>query len=155
MGNTELDRALEHYRRLQKNMGYEGRDAEFAVYLNEPVFQYEDGTTRQADYEKRQATVYQNIGKLFLPNGVQPPAILASNRGMSFPVDGYYLPEEGAFYFNKAKSHYDRRSLNWLLLHESTPGIIFRIATRLNKLPATTLFHIASIHPTLKAGQLT
>ena len=126
MGNFELDRALAHYHRLQKNMGYEGRDAEFAAYLDGPTFQYAEGSTPQADYEQRQATVYRNIGKLFLPNEVQPPAIRASKRGMSFPVDGYYLPEEGAFYFNKAKSHYDRRSLDWLLLHESTPGHHFQ-----------------------------
>ncbi|WMW80621.1 DUF885 domain-containing protein [Undibacterium cyanobacteriorum] len=126
MGTAELDRALDQYRRLQRNMGYEGRDAAFAAYLNSAVFQYEDGTTPQADYEKRQSTVYQNLGKLFLPNAVRPPAIRASSRGMSFPVDGYYIPEEGAFYFNKAKSHYDRRSLDWLLLHESTPGHHFQ-----------------------------
>jgi uncharacterized protein (DUF885 family) len=126
MGNAELERALEQYRRLQKNMGYEGRDKEFAAYLDSPAFKYAEGTTPQADYEQRQATVYQNISKLFLPNGVQPPAIRASTRGMSFAVDGYYLPEEGAFYFNKAKSHYDRRSLDWLLLHESTPGHHFQ-----------------------------
>ena len=126
MGNAELDRALGQYRRLQKNMGYEGRDAEFAAYLDGPTFQYAEGSTPQADYEQRQATVYRNIGKLFLPNDVQPPAIRASNRGMGFPVDGYYLSDEGAFYFNKAKSHYDRRSLDWLLLHESTPGHHFQ-----------------------------
>mgnify|MGYP000154902118 CR=1 FL=1 len=126
MGNAELERALDQYRRLQKNMGYEGRDAEFAAYLSSPVFQYEDGTSPQADYEKRQGTVYQNLGKLFLPNAVRPPAISASSRGMSFPVDGYYIPELGTFYFNKAKSHYDRRSIDWLLLHESTPGHHFQ-----------------------------
>lgn len=126
MGNAELDLALDRYRRLQKNMGYAERDAEFAAYLNSPVFQYEEGTTPQADYEKRQAIVYQNLGKLFLPNAVRPPVIRASTRGMTFPVDGYYIPEEGAFYFNKAKPHYDRRSLDWLLLHESTPGHHFQ-----------------------------
>ncbi len=138
MGNAELDRALGQYHRLQKNMVYEGRDTEFATYLNGATFHYPDGTTPQADYEQRQALVYQNIGKLFLPNGVQPPTIRASNRGMSFPVDGYYLPEEGAFYFNKAKSHYDRRSLDWLLLHESTPGHHFQNRYAVKQAACTT-----------------
>ncbi|TXI94919.1 MAG: DUF885 domain-containing protein [Burkholderiaceae bacterium] len=126
MGHAELDRALAHYQRLQKNMGYEGRDAEFSAHLRSSAFQYPDGTSPQADYEQRQAWIYQNLQRLFLPNQVQAPVIKASDRGMSFPVDGYYLPEEGAFYFNKAKSHYDRRSLDWLLLHESTPGHHFQ-----------------------------
>jgi uncharacterized protein (DUF885 family) len=122
LGNAELKRALERYRQLQANMGYAGRDAEFATYLSSAVFQYEGESTPQADYEKRQAIVNQNLHKLFLPNAIQPPKIKPSTLGSALPVDGYYEPEENTFYFNKAKSHYERRNVDWLLLHESTPG---------------------------------
>lgn len=122
MGHAELERALERYRRLQARMGYAGRDTEFATYLNSPAFHYEGESTPQADYEKRQAIVNQNLHKLFLPNAIQPPQIKASTLGAALPVDGYYEPEEKTFYFNKAKSHYERRNVDWLLLHESTPG---------------------------------
>lgn len=122
MGHTELKRALKRYHQLQHRMGYEGRDAEFAVYLNSRIFQYEGESTPQADYEKRQAIVNQNLHKLFLPNTIQSPQIKASTLGAALPVDGYYEPEEQTFYFNKAKSHYERRNIDWLLLHESTPG---------------------------------
>ena len=38
MGHAELDRALAHYQRLQKNMGYEGRDADFSAHLRSSAF---------------------------------------------------------------------------------------------------------------------
>lgn len=141
MGHAELERALERYRLLQVRIGYGGRDAEFAAYLNSPAFHYQGESTPQADYEKRQAIVNQNLHKLFLPNSIQPPQIKASTLGAALPVDGYYEPEENTFYFNKAKSHYERRNIDWLLLHESTPGHHYQSrygieqATCPNKLP--------------------
>ncbi len=90
MGESELNRALERYRQLQAHMGYAGRDAEFSAYLAGPAFQYEEGTTPQADYESRQAIVDQHLGKLFLPNAIQPPQIKPSTLAAAMLVDGYY-----------------------------------------------------------------
>jgi uncharacterized protein (DUF885 family) len=122
MGRSELDRALARYAALQSRMGYAGRDKAFALYLDSPAFRYPEGTTPQADYEERQATVYQNLHKLFVPTSIQPPQIRQSDLGAAMPVDGYYEPDERTFYFNKAKASFERRNIDWLLLHESTPG---------------------------------
>lgn len=122
MGHSELERALTRYRELQASMGYGGRDPEFAAYLDSPAFSYPEAETPQADYEKRQAIVDKNMHKLFVPTGIAPPVIRRSDLGSALPVDGYYEPEEGTFYFNKAQASYGRRNLDWLLLHESTPG---------------------------------
>ena len=126
MGQAELDRALARYRTLQARMGYAGRDQEFAAYLAGPDSRYSEGTTPQADYEARQATVYQNLHKLFLPSSVKPPQIRQSDRGPAFPADGYYDPDQTTFYFNKGKDGFKRRNIDWLLLHESTPGHHFQ-----------------------------
>ena len=126
MGHSELNKAIARYRELQVNMGYGGRDKEFAAYLDSPAFSYLDGTTPQADYEVRQTTVYQNLNNLFLPTSITPPQIRKSELGASLPVDGYYVPEESTFYFNLAKSSYNWRNIDWLLLHESTPGHHFQ-----------------------------
>ncbi len=122
MGQSELDNAIARYRVLQARMGYAGRDQAFAAYLDSPAFIFAGDTTPQADYETRQAIVYQNLGKLFLPTSIAPPLIRQSNRGLDFPADGYYEPDQLTFYFNKARSGYQRRNIDWLLLHESTPG---------------------------------
>jgi uncharacterized protein (DUF885 family) len=122
MGHRELELALKRYQTLQARMGFAGRDAEFAAYLAGPTFSYPQGETPQADYEARQATVDQQMHKLFLPTGIAPPQIRRSNLGKAMPVDGYYEPDEATFYFNQAQASYGRRNIDWLLLHESTPG---------------------------------
>jgi uncharacterized protein (DUF885 family) len=103
-------------------MGYGGRDKEFLAYLDSPAFSYPEGSTPQLDYEARQGLVYKNLHKLFMPTGIQPPLIRQSTLGPAMPVDGYYEPEESTFYFNRATANFGRRNVDWLLLHESTPG---------------------------------
>ena len=50
-----------------------------------------------------------------------------------------------------AKSHYDRRSLDWLLLHESTPGHHFQNRYAVKHRPAlNTVSHIVHILPTFE-----
>jgi uncharacterized protein (DUF885 family) len=122
MGNAELARALDRYHALQAHMGYAGRDQEFASYLKSAVFRYPEGSTPQADYQTRQAIVYKNLNKLFVTTSIQAPQIRESSLGLAMPADGYYEPDEGVFYFNKAKPGYERRNIDWLLMHESTPG---------------------------------
>ncbi|MBY0573770.1 MAG: DUF885 domain-containing protein [Undibacterium sp.] len=122
MGKSELKHAQERYLSLQTRMGYAGRDTEFFSYLQSAAFDYPDGSTPQADYEHRQAIIEQHMTTLFFPNSIHAPHIKASTQGAALPVDGYYEPEEKTFYFNRSKSHYQRRDIDWLLLHESTPG---------------------------------
>jgi uncharacterized protein (DUF885 family) len=122
MGHAELQNAITRYAALQARMGYAGREKDFADHLDSAQFRYPEGATPQADYEARQAIVYQNLHKLFMPTAIQPPQIRPSALGAALPVDGYYEPDELTFYFNKAKPSYERRNIDWLLLHESTPG---------------------------------
>lgn len=122
MGRAELLRAQGRYRALQDRMGYAGRDQAFAAHLAGPDFLYPEGSTPQADYEARQAIVEAHMPKLFPASGIAGPAIKASTMGPALPVDGYYEPDEQTFYFNKARAGYGRRNVDWLLLHESTPG---------------------------------
>jgi uncharacterized protein (DUF885 family) len=121
-GKAETARVLARYRQLQVQMGYAGKDKEFAAYLADPSFLYPGTETPQKEYEAKQATVFRNLDKLFLPRGVAPAAIKESTQGAAFPADGYYDGQSQTFYFNKAKASYERRNLDWLMLHESTPG---------------------------------
>jgi uncharacterized protein (DUF885 family) len=63
---------------------------------------------------------------LFFPTSIQPPQIRQSDLGTAFPVEGYYEPDLLTFFFNKTKTGYGRRNIDWLLLHESTPGHHFQ-----------------------------
>jgi uncharacterized protein (DUF885 family) len=122
MGHSELNKAIVRYRALQERMGYAGRDKEFAAYLDSPAFKYPADATPKADYEARQAIIYKNLNKLFPETLIAPPQIRQSDLGAALPVDGYYEPDQRTFYFNKTGASYGRRNVDWLLLHESTPG---------------------------------
>lgn len=121
-GKQELAQALLRYRALQSKMGFEGKDAAFYAYLATEQFFYPEGQTPLADYEARQATVYRNLHKLFLVTEVQPARVMQSTRGAAMPADAYYDTDTRTFYFNRAKPRFERRNVDWLLLHESTPG---------------------------------
>jgi uncharacterized protein (DUF885 family) len=125
-GRTELAAVQGRYRRLQAAMGYAGKDDAFQAYLASPQFMYAAGTTPQADYEARQARVYANLPKLFPAHAIGPAAVRESTRGMAFPADGYYDTDTRTFYFNKNGPTYQKRNVDMLLLHESTPGHHFQ-----------------------------
>ncbi len=125
-GKIELASVQARYRRLQAAMGYAGKDEAFYAHLKSAQFMYPAGTTPQADYEARQATVFQNLHKLFAPTTVKPALVRESTRGEAFPADGYYEPDERTFYFNKNGANYQKRNVDMLLLHESTPGHHFQ-----------------------------
>ena len=138
-GKVELAAVKARYQRLQAAMGYAGRDDAFQAYLKKPDFLYPQGTTPQADYETRQATVFANLHKLFPPHTLKPAAVRESGRGDAFPADGYYDSSSRTFYFNKNGPAYQRRNVDMLLLHESTPGHHFQshYAPQANGCPVT------------------
>ncbi|MES2319870.1 MAG: DUF885 family protein, partial [Pseudomonadota bacterium] len=48
------------------------------------------------------------------------------SRTAAVPADGYYDSGSRTFYFNKNGASYQKRSVDWLLVHESTPGHHFQ-----------------------------
>ena len=125
-GEAELARVLSRYRALQAAMGYAGKDEAFYAYLNSPAFMYPRGQTPKAEYEARQEVVFARLPRLFLAHSLKPALVAESARGDSFPADGYYESGSRTFYFNKNGPLYQRRNVDMLLLHESTPGHHFQ-----------------------------
>ena len=125
-GEVELERVLARYRSLQAQMGYAGKDQAFYAFLNSPQFMYPPGVTPKADYERRQLTVFANLQTLFPPHSLTPAIVRESTRGDAFPADGYYDSASRTFYFNKNGPGYQKRNVDMLLLHESTPGHHFQ-----------------------------
>lgn len=125
-GEVELARVLTRYRAVQAAMGYAGKDEAFNAFLGSIRFSYPQGATPQADYEQRQKIVFANLHKLFPPHTIKPALVRESTRGDAFPADGYYDAGARTFYFNKNGPLYQRRNVDMLLLHESTPGHHFQ-----------------------------
>jgi uncharacterized protein (DUF885 family) len=62
------------------------------------------------------------MGTLFPASAIKPARIGESSQGAAFPADGYYDGDRQTYYFNNSRGYYGRRNLDWLILHESTPG---------------------------------
>ena len=122
-GRAELAAALNRYRELQKQLGFEGDDAGLADYLAQPQF-------READFD-RLGTIFKHVQKdvrvkmadMFHPHDNASPAeIVRSNRGQAFRAFGYYIPEEKTFYYNPLEDTFDLNKARWLFIHEGSPG---------------------------------
>ncbi len=133
-GQKQLAAAIGRYRAVQKEMGFAGDLEGFLKHLSTtPEFASSNHTEILASYKNKQQIVRGNIAKHFYVNEPMPlVAIHKSDKGMAFPAPGW-ASEEG-FFYNVFAEQYDLRQMDWLFLHEATPGHIFQrhIAQRQN-----------------------
>lgn len=122
-GLHEITRANAAYDALQKQMGFEGDDAGLRAHLQQPQF-FETDPARILDgYKNKQRIVRTHLAKQFaLGLDVPLAKIEQSPLGNRFPAPGYYDPDVGVFYFNILDQKYDLRQMDWLFIHEATPG---------------------------------
>lgn len=88
-----------------------------------------------AGYIERQRIVEGNIGRLFHSDyDVAPVTIKRSPLGEELPAAGYYVADEGTFYYNAFRGAYDMNQADWVFLHEVLPGhhFAFQIAAMHN-----------------------
>ena len=122
-GLSELAAANARYDEIQERMGFEGDEEALREHLNADSYFSTDQALIEARYAERQTRTFENIHRLFLSDyGVAPAQIKQSPLGMSFPAPGYYNPDENTFYYNVLNETYDLRQVDWLFIHEATPG---------------------------------
>ncbi len=121
-GERELSEALTEYRRIQAELGYEGKDEAFSAFLNSSRFRYEVDESPLSGLLANQKTVWENMHRVFLDYPIEPATIKQSDLGDSFPVDAFYVDEEQVFYFNLLKEGFRIREMELMFLHEATPG---------------------------------
>ena len=127
-GEREIASARKQHDALQRKMGFEGDDEGLRRRLAAETFVVPDGPEIGALFEAAQKVVRENLRTLFSSDyGVEPAAIRRSDRGAAFAVPGYYVFDERAFYYNVLSETYDTRQVDWLLLHEETPGHHFQL----------------------------
>jgi uncharacterized protein (DUF885 family) len=122
-GLREITRANAAYDALQKQMGFEGDNAGLLAHLQQPQF-FETDPARILDaYKYKQSIVRAHLARQFtLGLDVPLAKIERSPLGAQFPAPGYYDPDVGVFYFNILDKKYDLRQVDWLFIHEATPG---------------------------------
>ena len=136
MGEEELARAVADYDALQAQMGFAQDDDGLASHLSSRSPRSDGDAQTLALFKRKQETIWKNLVKLFPDaHGVEPAKIMRSPRGASFPVPGYYNPDEKTFYYNVLEETYDDRQADWLLIHEGAPGHHLQIHASRNAKP--------------------
>lgn len=128
-GERELAQSVANYRETAAQLGFAGRLDKFAEHLSTHGQTLTDDAEVAALFAARQRTVRDHMAQAFnhYP-GIEPAHIKRSDRGESFAVPGYYIPNEKTFYYGAPKGGYDVRQADWLFLHEATPGHHFQLS---------------------------
>lgn len=117
------------------NQRYEAQKARAPVNTPDDSSGAIDEATIAAAYAERQRIVEKHIDRLFHSDyDIEPVKIKRSPLGEELPAAGYYVADEGTFYYNAFGGAYDVNQADWVFLHEVLPGhhFAFQIAAAHN-----------------------
>lgn len=120
LGESEVARVKLEIEKIQSQMGYEGRTADFYSYLDGPAFSITDEKVLQALLRQVRDTVYYNLGNDFEIKNIPQVQIRPVKDPSKDTPPGFY--DNGVFYYTFFNGRFPRRSLEWLFLHEAMPG---------------------------------
>ncbi|APV50996.1 hypothetical protein BWI17_15655 [Betaproteobacteria bacterium GR16-43] len=123
-GEAEVARIRGEMRRVQDQMGYAGRDAEWRERLRSQVVTDPDAVA--ARFMRVRDTVQAALPRYFLPRDVRPPPIEPAPNATKDTPPGYYT--NGVFYFGFFGGRFPARSFGWLYLHEAMPGHHYQLS---------------------------
>jgi hypothetical protein len=118
-GEGGLARALEEIQRIQKTLGYGGRDADFARWLHGAEHRMTAAAAVRAAFQSLHGRIEDRLPALFEPVAVPPPAIKRWTGGTDL-APAYY--DRGTFYFSMRGGSFPRCDLDFIYLHEAIPG---------------------------------
>lgn len=120
LGYEEIARVRREISKIQSELGYAGKDAEFYEHLNAASFFITSEKSLQSDLEAFQKKILVGLPTAFEKTDIPLVGIQSSPKPDKDSPPGYY--EDGVFYFNFFGGKFNRRSLPWLFLHEAIPG---------------------------------
>ncbi|MCW3125905.1 MAG: hypothetical protein JWO03_1563 [Bacteroidetes bacterium] len=127
-GEKEVAHIHSEIHAIQKQLGYEHDSAGFYKKLQSDDFVLTDKPEIIKRYEAIKATVYKNVGHLFIDTNVADVAFMEWPNANKFTPPGYYSPKKdnavgtAVFYFNFSEGRHNTRSMDWLFMHECVPG---------------------------------
>lgn len=122
LGLEEIEKIRASMTLLQSDLGYAGRDLEFQTYLNSESFQFRDLSSLQQQYEAINAVAMNHLANLFPWLNPAPAKIAKELKASKDTPPGRYSRKEKTFFYSFYNQNHNRRSMEWLVLHESAPG---------------------------------
>ena len=135
-GEREVAHVHDEIAALRKQLGYEHDSAGFYHHLQSDTFILTDKQAVIKRYEAIKATVYKNIGHLFIDTDVADITFKEWPNANKYTPPGYYSPKKDSadgtavFYFNFSEGRHNTRSMDWLFMHEGVPGHHYQWCTR-------------------------
>jgi len=121
-GLQEVQKVQQQIRQVQQETGYAQDSAGFYQQLQDSSFFLEDEEEILQAYQEKYKTALARMPWLFMPSAI--PALhfaKVANADQDTPP-GYYSGENRTFYFNFYGQRHNKRSMDFLLLHEGIPG---------------------------------
>lgn len=117
-GIEEIERVKAHIEdiRIKKGLSVE----QFYLHLNDTGFYFNNETQLQKSFEHVKKIILQNMPLLFNVKQVSNVNISRGNNNALAQTPGYY--DANTFYYNFSGSHYNKRQVDWLFIHEAIPG---------------------------------
>lgn len=129
-GVSEVNRIKGEIEKIQKTLGYEGRDNEFIQHLHDDIFFIKNEPDIKVRYSQISDTVSSHLSELFFPSDIPVLKVERDpNSGKAVPP-GYY--RNSTFYFNFFGEPYNWRVMEWLFIHEAIPGHHYQKTYRVN-----------------------
>lgn len=128
LGEAEVNRVSGEIKKIQRAVGYEGNDKGFYQHLSDESFFITDEKTVLSLFEQKASAAYLNSGRVVDASNIPMIKIQAfSHPNKDLPPGAY---NDGVFYFNFFGGRYNRRALDWLLIHEAMPGHHYQMSFR-------------------------
>lgn len=121
-GQQQVGQAQRAIEFLRHRLDYGADSNAFYRYLNEGAFFEADTGRILSRYRQLEQTVRSYLGALFTNTMVCPLHIEAWPGATSAIPPAIYRPDRQAFAINLATGRYNRRMMDWVLLHEGLPG---------------------------------
>lgn len=119
-GKREVARVRTEMSRIQKLLGYEGKDEQFANYLNDSSFTITNEKVLYNGFINFRNLMLTNLARLFDTVVIPTVQVKPIPNPTKDSPPGYY--KEGIFYYNFYNKRFAARSLEWLFIHEALPG---------------------------------
>lgn len=125
-GESEVARVKEEIRRIRVSLGFAKDSIGFNEYLKSEEFILNDKQEIITRYNQIKEVVYSSLDTLFSQTEVSNVEFMEWPGADRFTPPGYYNPDNAygvpVFHFNFHGSRHNRRSMEWLFLHEAVPG---------------------------------
>ncbi len=144
VGKSEVKRVQGEIKAIEMKLGF-SNDASFYKFLHSDTFYLKDKGQILTAYAEIDKTVRKNLDKLFPKYDIPEIGVMEWPNATATTPPGMYLDKESnaygkdIFQFNFYGKKHNKRSMEWLYMHEAIPGHHLQFIVRKNNKDSSSL----------------